>query len=444
MAASLSDSTTNPVAGIIDNGNVSVQQVLVVVLCMFFNLLDGFDITAMAVVASSVSRELGLTPDLLGWIFSAALAGMMTGAMLLAPVSDVIGRRKLIIFCLSLVGVSILLTANATSLVEFMSLRFVSGVGAGAMLACQATLASEYSPEKYRAFSVAAVTTGYPTGAILTAVFAGSIMPEFGWRGMFWFGGSVTVVMVLVAWIFIPESLKYLVEKRPVGALEKVNHILGKLKKERLTALPERPGHATNAKSGLLASIRNLLAPQYRSATLILWAAFFMSFCTMYFLMSWIPKLMEDSGYAQALGRQAFFLCNLGGVLGTILMGYLSTRFSLSGIILSWLAAAAAGMVLFGLLAHQPQALMPIIFIVGGLSQGGFTGLYCAAAKVYPTQMRSTGIGWAIGLGRSGAVVGPAAAGYFIAAGLDMSANFYIFAVPLLISGLIGYRLNIR
>ena len=215
----------------IDDGKISGQQLLVIGLCLFFNMLDGFDITAMAIVASSVATELELTPDKLGLIFSFALAGMMAGAMFLAPVSDLIGRRKLIILSIGLIGVAIILTASASTLIEFMILRFISGVGAGAMLASQAALASEYSPDKYKAFTVAAVTSGYPMGAMMTSVIAGYIMPEYGWRGMFWFGGLVTVSMVVVAWLLIPESLKYLFEKRPDGALEKINTILRKLKR---------------------------------------------------------------------------------------------------------------------------------------------------------------------------------------------------------------------
>ena len=207
----------NLVAEVIDDGQISGQQILVVGLCMFFNMLDGFDITAMAVVAGAVSEELQLTADRLGLIFSFALAGMMAGAMLLAPVSDVIGRRKVIILSLILVCVSILFTANATTLSEFIALRFVSGLGAGAMLAFQATLAAEYSPENYRSLSVAATTAGYPLGAMMTSVVAGYIMPEYGWRGMFWFGGCVTLAMGFFAWSFIPESLMYLFDCRPAN-----------------------------------------------------------------------------------------------------------------------------------------------------------------------------------------------------------------------------------
>ncbi len=436
--------STQLVADVIDNGQVSTQQLLVVGLCLFFNALDGFDITAMAVVNGPVSAELLLSPAKVGWIFSAALAGMMLGAMFLTPVSDIVGRRKLIILSVSLVGVSMLLTASVTTLSEFLILRFVSGVGAGAMLACQATLAAEYSPEKYRALSVAAVTSGYPLGAMSTSIVADLVMPEYGWRGMFWFGGGVTVVMGLVAWLLIPESLKFLFERRPQNALRRVNDILRRLKKDTLDAMPEVAAQERTSNAGFVESMLKLLEKRHRSTTLLLWATFFLCFVTLYFLMSWIPKLMEDSGYEAVVGRRAFFLFNFGGVIGIYVLGILSIRWKLTNLVFVMLFSSAIGMAVFAAAPDRLNALLIIIFFVGMLQQGGFTGLYGAAAKVYPTEIRSTGIGWAIGLGRSGAVVGPAIAGYLITAGLGMAANFFIFAVPMAIGGLIAYKLHVR
>ncbi len=436
--------STQLVADVIDNGQVSAQQLLVVGLCLFFNALDGFDITAMAVVNGPVSAELALSPDKVGWIFSAALAGMMLGAMFLTPVSDIVGRRKLIILSVSLVGASMLLTANVTTLSEFLILRFVSGAGAGAMLACQAPLAAEYSPEKYRALSVAAVTSGYPLGAMSTSIVADLVMPEYGWRGMFWFGGGVTLVMGLVAWLLIPESLKFLFERRPQNALRRVNDILRRLKKDTLDATPEVAAQERTNNAGFVESMLKLLHKRRRTATLTLWATFFLCFATLYFLMSWIPKLMEDSGYEALVGRRAFFLFNLGGVIGIYLLGILSIRWKLTNVVFVMLFSSAIGMAVFASAPDRLNALLIIIFFVGLLQQGGFTGLYGAAAKIYPTEIRSTGIGWAIGLGRSGAVVGPAIAGYLITAGLGMAANFFIFAVPMAIGGLIAYKLHVR
>jgi benzoate transport len=439
-----SQSADDIVARVIDNGAVSGQQLLVVGLCLLFNMVDGFDITAMAIVAKTVAVELSLTPDRLGWIFSFALAGMMAGAMILAPYSDVIGRRKMVIISLALVAVSILLTAYATTLTEFIVLRFISGMGAGAMLACQASLAAEYSPDKYRVFSVAAVTSGYPLGAMMTSVVAGYVMPEHGWRGMFVFGGVATVVFAIIAWLFLPESLKYLIGRQPKDALQRINRILEKLKKDVLASLPPVAREKSDARLNATAAVKTLLAPQYRVATLTLWSAFFLSFSALYFLMSWIPKLMEDSGYSSAIAHKAFFLFNFGGVIGIYLLGWLSTRFRLSSLILTLLLSSAVAMALFAAAPNKLNLLLGLIFIIGILQQGGFTGLYGAAAKVYPTAVRSTGIGWSIGLGRSGAVAGPAIAGYLIAAGFDMSANFFFFAIPVAVSGLIAYRLRLR
>ena len=434
----------NIVAEVIDNGQVSRQQVLVVGLCMFFNMLDGFDITAMAIVAGAVSQELQLTADRLGLIFSFALAGMMAGAMLLAPVSDIIGRRKLIILSITLVGVSILFTANATTLTEFIILRFISGLGAGAMLACQAALAAEYSPEKYRSLSVASTTAGYPLGATMTAVVAGFIMPEYGWRGMFWFGGGVTLAMGAVAWLFIPESLKFLIDRRPANALQRINKILVKLKKDTLDELPVVAKKKHRHPKGIAGNMMSLLTREHRAATLILWTTFFLCFATLYFLMSWIPKLMEQTGYSAETGHFAFFLFNLGGVIGIFTLGALSTRLKLTNLVFVFLLSSAVCMVIFATAPDQLNLLLVVIFFMGILQQGGFTGLYAVAAKVYPTEIRSTGIGWAIGLGRFGAVLGPAAAGFLIAAGLSMSANYYVFAVPMALGGLISYWLRVK
>ena len=177
---SSAEQNANFVANIIDKGKVSGQQILVICLCMFLNMLDGFDITAMSIVNTAVGSELGISPDRLGLISSAALFGMACGAMFLAPISDIIGRRKVIIISVLMVSISIMLTANATSFGEFVFLRIFSGLGAGAMLASQAALAIEYSPEKYKSLSVALVTSGYPLGAMMTAVIGGYIMPAFG------------------------------------------------------------------------------------------------------------------------------------------------------------------------------------------------------------------------------------------------------------------------
>jgi len=444
MSESVSVAATgNIVSEVIDDGHISSQQVLVVVLCMFLNVLDGFDITAMSIVASDVSRELVIGADKLGLVFSVALAGMMLGAMFLAPISDVIGRRKVIIASVALVGVSVLFSANVTTYPELLILRFGSGLGAGAMLVCQAALAAEYSPEKYRSLSVALTTAGFPVGAMMTSVLAGIILPDYGWRGMFWFGGGITIATAVATTLLLPESLKYLLERQPANALARANKIFGKLKIDPLPALPPIIRSTTHRSDSVTGNMFSLLSPRHRVVTLTLWSTSFLGFGTLYFLMSWIPKLMEQSGFPADTGRIAFFLFNLGGVVGIFVLGVLSTRLILTNLVAVFLASSGILMAVFATVTDHRSLLLVLISGVGLFLIGGFTGLYAVAAKAYPTAIRSTGIGWVMGLGRSGAVFGPAVAGYLIASGLSMSTNFFIFAVPMIVGGLVAYLLKV-
>jgi MFS transporter, AAHS family, vanillate permease len=294
------------VAEVIDNGEASSQQYLVVALCLLFNALDGFDITAMAVVASSVSADLLISTDRIGWIFGFALFGMMLGAMFLAPLADLVGRRKIVVASVLAMGLSVLATAMATSLLQFVVLRFLSGLAAGALLASQTALTAEYSPEKYRALSVSVVVAGYPIGAMMTSVVAGYIMPEFGWRGMFWFGGTATLAMVVVAWALIPESLKYLLDRRPENALARANRVLARLRKRPLHKLPDVARYHAPIGPGVMEGMLKLVREPHRRTTLVLWTTFFLSFFTLYFLMSWVPKLMEHAGFSTSANFAIF------------------------------------------------------------------------------------------------------------------------------------------
>ena len=435
---------------LIDHGKFSFRQILIVLLCLVFNMVDGFDITAMAVTAHQIGEDMQLSEDKLGLVFSFSLAGMMLGAMFLAALSDVIGRRTMIIITLTLVGATVLLTASVNSLPALILLRFISGLGAGAMLASVATLASEYSPEKFRAMAVTAVTAGYPLGAMTTGLVASSVVPEFGWQGMFIAGGSATLLLALIAFFMIPESLHFLCKKQPDDALQRVNKILQIFKIQSLQHLPsiENTGGATEAdRQNIYQKMLTLLTPEFRRSTLTLWATFFLCISTLYFLMSWTPKLIINLGYSADAGNLAFTLFNFGGVLGIFILGYLASKWSLSTLISIFAITSAVFMWAFAgavSLDFNQTNLMLLIFIIGISMQGGYTGMYAVAAKIYPIEIRSTGVGWAIGLGRFGAVLGPGIAGYMIASGLPITINFMVFAVPMLIGGIFAYQLRVR
>lgn len=429
-------------SSLIDKGSVSALQITIIILCMILNMLDGFDITAMSIVNTAVASELQITPDRLGLLSSAALFGMACGAMFLAPLSDIFGRKRVILTSVLMISISIILTANTSSYASFFVLRIISGLGVGAMLASQAALAIEYSPERFKALSVTLVTSGYPLGGMFTAVIGDFIMPEYGWRGMFWFGGVLTLLMGILVFLVLPESLNYLSRRQPANALQKINKILQKLGKPVLAALP--PLQEENTQGSALGNFKTMFAEQYWRKTVLLWTTFLLCFSTLYFLFTWIPALMEFSGFTPETGRTAFFLFNLGGVIGIYMLGIISTTYKLSNIVCSFLFFAGLLLIAFAASPNEELILLTLVFLIGLLFQGGFTGLYAVAAKVYPADIRSTGVGWSIGLGRIGAVIGPGVAGFMIAAGLSMSVNFYIFAVPVVLAGIIAFRLHVR
>ncbi len=418
------------------------NQILLIILCLTFNMVDGFDITAMAVAANNLSEELQLGPESIGLVFSFALAGMMLGAMFLAPVSDLIGRRNTIILALLVIGSTVLMTGLSDDLTVLITLRFISGLGGGALLASQAALASEFVPEKYRAMAVTVVTVGYPMGAMFTGLVAQWVIPEFGWRGLFIGGGGLTLVMAMLAYFLVPESLDFLLRKQPPGALQKINKTLTRLGMEPLEELPVMAD--ATASESVTGNVKQLLSPAYKRQTLWLWLVFFLCFSSVYFMMSWTPKMFSLSGFGEDVGFFAFTVLNFGGVLGTFSLAFLSSRFNLNMILGVYLALSGVGMLVFSLLPINETLMLATIFLIGFMQQGGFTGLYAAPAKTYPAEIRSTGVGWCIGLGRSGAVIGPAVAGFLIAAGLSVSANFMVFAIPMVLGGAVAYSLKVR
>ena len=403
-------------------------------------MLDGFDITAMAVVANDVSIEMAIPDHQLGWVFSLSLAGMMLGAMFLASLSDIYGRRKVILFGLVVVGGSVLATAYAQDIYILIALRFISGLGAGAMLASQATLASEYSSERFRALAVAVVTAGYPMGAMFTGIVGGYLVPEFGWRSMFFWGGVVTLCLWFVAYLLLPESLQFLMNKQPNNALTKINKILSRFSAEPIDDLPTREKAISNT---LFSNIRALLDPVYRLKTITLWLSFMFAVFTLYYFLSWLPKSLINDGFDSQFGRQAFTLFNLGGVVGIFLLGAIAARWKLSSVVGLFFFSAALLMFAFSLVSTDKTAILYVVTFIGLLMQGGFVGLYALPAKMYASDIRSTGVGWAIGLGRVGAVFGPAVAGYLIASGNSIELNFAIFAIPVVIACLGVIRLKI-
>ena len=415
---------------IIDNRSLTALQYSTLFICFLMNMLDGMDVLVISYTAPSIAEEWGISSQALGVVFSAGLLGMVAGAMFLAPKTDVIGRRPMILLSAALMGISIFLTAYVESVWQLVIFRFISGVGIGSMLASTPALASEYTPNKTKDFWVSFVISGYPLGAFLSGLVAASIIPTYGWRSMYQVAGVASFITLPLIYFMLAESLDFLFKTRPKKALDKANAILSRMKLPSLNELPEVVHNIKHK-----ASVVSIFGSDYKSATIMLWTAFFMSFVTLYFLTSWIPKLAVNTGLSLELAIYAGTVYNLGSFAGINSQGYLSGRLGLRKVIGAFLVMTAVLMSIFSFISGNVMILVLFGFI-GFCIQGGFVGLYSVAARIYPTEMRTTGIGWAIGAGRLGAIVGPLVGGVLIGSGVSMSVNFIIFALPAIVAGI--------
>ncbi len=421
----------------IDDGPVVPLMWLVVLLGFLLNLADGIDVVAMSVTAPSVAAEWGLERGALGPLFSAALFGMAIGAAGLAPLSDKMGRRTLLVAAMFLVGLSMLAVswiASSASVTLFAMLRFISGLGIGVIFGCAPALASEFMPSRYRSLAVSMVVMGYPVGAVLAGPIANALIPGFGWTAVFTAGGILTLLIGAVTWTLLPESPEFLAGRaghRPERHNE-VNRLLARLERDAVTDLsPDviRPSSTP---------VAQILTAERRLRTLVLWASYFMGFLTMYFMLSWIPTLFVDAGYTRSQGIEALTGFNLGAIPGILVLAVLTTRLPLVPLLSLFFLSAGGVLVYVGL--TEPSALkslMTLMFVGGVFLHGGFTCLYALATQAYPSDVRAAGVGWAAGLGRTGAIASPLLAAALISAGWGMYSLFLSFALPLVIGGLL-------
>ena len=412
-----------------------------ILVCFLMNMLDGMDVMVISYAAPAIAREWSrpgapVAPTDLGIVFSVGLLGMAVGAMFLASKADIIGRRRMILLSAALMGSCVLATVYVQSVPMLVLARFVSGLGIGSMLASTATLTAEYAPARTKDFWVSFAMSGYPIGAVLSGLVAARIIPAYGWRAMFSTAGFATLLTLPIIYFFLGESIDFLLKSRPKGALEQANRLLAKMGDAPLPKLP--PLQESVAK----ASVGELFIGFRRNATLLLWASLFMSFATLYFLTMWIPKLASNAGLALNLAIYAGTVFNLGAFFGIITQGYLSARLGLQRVICGFLLITALLMSVFGFVSGSVWVLI-LFGLIGFGIQGGFVGMYSLAAKLYPTRIRATGVGWAVGAGRIGAVAGPFVGGILIAAGWSMAANFMAFALPALIAAILVYLITL-
>lgn len=420
---------------------MSAAQIVIVIICIAMNMLDGYDVLAMSFSAPEVREHWGLAADQLGLLFSAGLFGMMGGALTISPFADMFGRRVVILGCLVVMTIGMWLSALSGSALELGIWRVVTGIGIGGMLASSATMAAEFSSLKARDIAVAFFTIGFGLGSITGGMITIQLMDAFDWRAVFWFGGAVSAFMLPVVFFLLPESLEFLMARRPGNVLNRVNGVLRKLKMDVLDAMPDLVPDE-NGKTGGKVPIFEVLSPALIVTTLLMCFVFGAVFFNNYFVASWTPTLIKDLGYSLEGGIWTTII-NAGlGIVGSLSVGVLAPAIGMRIVAPLYMVLTAVAVLSFSFLTGPLVAIQAIFGAIGFFGHGAATCAYTIAPRIFPATSRVTGFGFAIGLGRLGGLSSPIILGMMIQADWSRPSYLVIMALPMIVGALVVVQLK--
>ena len=399
---------------LIADSPMGTLQIAVVALTIALNALDGFDVLSISFASPGIAQEWGIDRAALGIVLSMELVGMAIGSILLGGVADTFGRRPTILGCLVVMAGGMMAATTATGLVALSAWRVVTGLGIGGMLAAINAVATEFSNRRRRHLSVSLMSIGYPLGAVTGGIVTARLLQGHDWRAVFYFGSAVTAVLVPIVFLFVPESVHWLTQKQPAGALEHVNRALTRMRHPTVLALPAVAADARRQ------SVADLFAPGLLGSTVIITLAYFFHITTFYFIVKWIPKIVVDLGFAPSAAAGVLVWTNVGGAAGGTMFGLLTQRYSVKALTIGTLIASTVTVALFGQTPADLQRLSLICAIAGFCTNAGIVGLYALIAQVFPTYVRASGTGFTIGVGRGGSVLAPIIAGFLFAAGFTL------------------------
>lgn len=406
-------------------------QILVIALCFLLNMLDGADLLIMSFVAPKLAEQWSVSPESLGVIFSASLAGMAIGCLLIAPMADRYGRKTMILGALALVVVAMIASGCVTNVGQLMVARLFVGIGVGTIGVSMTAMAAEFAPPRYANFAVGFVQAGWPLGAVATAFIAAEVIPVHGWQIMLVGIGMLSAALLVLIALTLPESLAFLEKRQPRDALERANALRQRLGTAPLSQLPPP------ATEGARFSVAALFNDGRARTSILLWTAVSLGYFVLYFVISWIPKLASQAGLPMTQAIYAGATYNTGAFLGTAAIGWITVRYSINRVIALFYAGGVAAMLVFGFVPMPVTPTLIVAGFVGLLVGGGFNGFWGLAAALYPAEIRGTGIGWALGVGRIGAVLGPIVGGILVGAQMPVSSIFAIFTVPLIAAAML-------
>jgi AAHS family 4-hydroxybenzoate transporter-like MFS transporter len=434
---STKDTPTVDVVAFIDAQPVGAFQVKLLLICATVLFLDGFDTTAIGYVAPALGKEWNIGKAALGVVGSAGLFGLMIGALLFGPLADRIGRKKVIVFSTLAFGIGTLITSFVNDVNTLLAIRFLTGLGLGGAMPNTIALTSEFSPHRRRATMVMVMFVGFSIGAALGGLLAAALIPQFGWRSVFVVGGAAPIVLAPILAIKLPESVRFLAltgcaDTRVAELLAFVNAKVG---------FPAGTRFAVNEPALKGIPVQHLFGDGRTLATLLLWVVFFMSLLDIYFLSNWLPTVLNDLGASISAAAAIGSMLQVGGVIGTFALGSVIDRFSFRALALVYfIAVFAVGAI--GQLGHSAVLVTIAIFIAGFCIVGGQIAANALAAGFYPTAVRATGVGWALGIGRIGSIVGPLIGGILLSLKWNPGEVFLAAAGAALCAALAAFALS--
>lgn len=426
-------SPTLRIDDIIEANPMGRFQRRILLLCTLVIVFDGFDVLAIAFAAPAVSAQLGIAKSQLGYVFSAGLLGMTLGALVLGPVGDKIGRRWAVIASVAIFGLFTLLTGFADSLALLLLARFLTGLGLGGAMPNATALITEYVADRHRNLVVAVIFLGMPVGGILGGLIAGQMIPALGWPSIFFLGGLAPLALVPVLMRWLPESPRFLIEQARDNDPQ-LRAIAAGI--EQRGQIPPDAGFSHEHHPVPAMPVKALFSAGYARDTLLLWLAYFCNLMVVYFLYSWIPTLWVDAGYALREASRIVVVINIGGAIAPFVIAWLIRRFGSHPVLTGCFLLGALTLIGIGLAVGSLVTVLPLSFLAGLFIIGGQTSLNGFASFVYPTQIRSTGVGWAIGVGRMGSVIGPLVVSLLVAIGFAARGNFVVFGCVTFVTGL--------
>ncbi|MFP7159195.1 aromatic acid/H+ symport family MFS transporter [Priestia aryabhattai] len=413
----------------IDNQKFNRFHLMLLMCCIFIIIVDGYDMFMLGAILPALMEDWGMDAVTAGRLGSYALFGMMVGAMVFGPLADRFGRKNIIFTCTVIFTVFTFTSGFANGPSSFGFQRFVAGIGLGGVMPNLIALVTEYAPKKLRNTLVAIMFSGHAFGGILASLGALVLLPLFDWRAVVWVTGIPLLVMPILYKV-LPESYSYYVKE---NKKDKLLSILNKINKQN--QFSKKDEFFMNGTDNIDTSIKKLFTENRALSTLMFWVAAFVCLLVMYGLSTWLPKIMQSSGYP--VGSSLLFLItlNLGAVVGSIFGGKLADRFGSRKILITFFIL---GFLSLTALSLRPNAVLLyiLLFIAGGTTTGTQINTNSYVSQFYPSGIRSTGVGWELGVGRIGGILGPAVGGFLLSSQLPLQLNFLAFAIPCIIGAI--------